>query len=501
MKLSFPTLCLLLALACSGAPPDLADVPDTDAPGSDAADVRVPDAPADADPDDTPPGPPGVLSLVLIPHPAMAVAALAHVVVPPDATHLSYAHAAGDELSDADEAPRVPVQAGTGPITLPLLGLAPGTANAVRVTAWSGSHRIAVSGELSVTTLPLPDGFPVVAVTTDDGSFQGTLLVSAVTKDRTAGWAAAFDRDGRPLWYHAIPRFDERAGDFQQGADGHLFVFSRQARGIEELRQDGERVRLWTDPGASLGLDGHDYHPLPDGRLLAIGRERLPDEALLADPEHLSDHEGVVGSTLDLLDAAGAVQLHVSAWPSFTPADSQVHVVIDGLVDFDHLNALAALSPTDVLASFAFLDSVARIDLAAGEVRWVLGGDRNEFRFVDDPEAGFSGQHSLQALPGGDVLLFDNGLERSPAYSRVVQYHLDEDTRTATRVWQYRATPDVFVRIGGAVQRLDDGTTLVGWSLPGRIEVVTPEGAPTFVATTSLPFYRVRWVASLIPAP
>lgn len=492
---------LLLALAGCATPRTATDVPEPEASRPDAVDVAPSDASAGSDTPDTPPGPPGVLSLVVMPHPAMAVAALAHVVVPAGATHLSYAHGLASDHPAADEAPRVPVGSGSAPVTLPLLGLAPGVPNVVRVTAWAGAHPVAVSDELVVTTAALPEDFPVVTVTTDVGSLQGTLLISMVSKDRTRAWAVACDRSGRPLWYHAVPRLDERSSDFQLGPNGSLFVYSLQAGGIEELRLDGERVRLWTDSAASLGLDGHDFHPLPDGRLLVTGRELLPPDAVRWDPDKLSDHAGVVGSTLDLLSPTGDVLHHVSAYPSFTPDDARAHVVIGGYVEFDHLNALAAVSPTDVLASFAFLGSVARLDVASGQVRWILGGDRNQFRFEDDPLGGFSGQHSVQVLADGDVLLFDNGLAREPAFSRAVQYHLDEDARTATLAWEHRRQPDTFVRVGGSVQRLDDGSTLVGWSLPGVVEVIGADGVVRWEASTSLPFYRARHVPSLVPAP
>jgi len=40
--------------------------------------------------------------------------------------------------------------------------------------------------------------------------------------------------------------------------------------------------------------------------------------------------------------------------------------------------------------------------------------------------------------------MFDNGNYRSPQYSRAVEYELDEENMTATLVWQYRNTPDIF---------------------------------------------------------
>ena len=43
------------------------------------------------------------------------------------------------------------------------------------------------------------------------------------------------------------------------------------------------------------------------------------------------------------------------------------------------------------------------------------------------------------------------------------RYDLDEKAKTATLVWSYRHTPDLHSSAMGYVQRLDDGSTLIGW--------------------------------------
>jgi hypothetical protein len=80
-------------------------------------------------------------------------------------------------------------------------------------------------------------------------------------------------------------------------------------------------------------------------------------------------------------------------------------------------------------------------------------------------------------LPDGHLTMFDNGNFRVPQFSRAVEYAIDETSRTATLVWQYRLTPDVFGVAFGSVQRLPNGNTLIGWGAtrPSCTEIA-PDG-------------------------
>jgi hypothetical protein len=80
---------------------------------------------------------------------------------------------------------------------------------------------------------------------------------------------------------------------------------------------------------------------------------------------------------------------------------------------------------------------------------------------------------------------------------------LDLQTMTATMVWEYRPSPGIVSMSMGSVQRLDDGTTLVGFGAAGRVAeggggVVTWSATLTAgVAGAPVPFYRAVSVESL----
>ena len=65
---------------------------------------------------------------------------------------------------------------------------------------------------------------------------------------------------------------------------------------------------------------------------------------------------------------------------------------------------------------------------------------------------GFSGQHDVQVLPNGHLLLLDDQLHLVPRPARAIEYALDPAARVASFVWEYRPEPPIISPIMGSVQ-------------------------------------------------
>jgi len=113
-----------------------------------------------------------------------------------------------------------------------------------------------------------------------------------------------------------------------------------------------------------------------------------------------------------------------------------------------------------VLVCMRHQDTVALIDWEAQRAVWAWG------------QGILAGPHDAHVLPGGNILIFDNGLGRN--WSRVVEL----DPVRERIVWEYGAdTPrDFYSRIRGASERLANGNTLIADSTHGRVFEVTPSG-------------------------
>jgi hypothetical protein len=149
-------------------------------------------------------------------------------------------------------------------------------------------------------------------------------------------------------------------------------------------------------------------------------------------------------------------------------------------IDFTHINSFAEDKDGNILISFRHLDEITKINKKTGKIMWRLGGSKcknNQFTFINDSNndnngfIGFSHQHSLSLLPNGDLLMFDNGNMKEHPYSRAVEYQLDTINKIATKVWEYKYSPAIFLFSMGSAIRLENGNTLINWGFTKVTEV------------------------------
>ncbi len=217
----------------------------------------------------------------------------------------------------------------------------------------------------------------------------------------------------------------------------------------------------------------HDVELTPNGQLLTM------TYALREIP---TVHKSVplVDNSLALVSLDGEVLEELSMWDVMT-SDASVFTpqeVKPGSfdraqgVDALHLNAAEwvrgdalrergmRLDDDTVLVCFRHQDTVALIDWSERRVLWAWG------------QGELSGPHDVTLLANGNLLLFDNGLDRK--WSRVVEV----DPIARAIVWEY-AAPErerMFSITRGSNQRLANGNTLIADSDSGRVFEVTTGG-------------------------
>ena len=217
----------------------------------------------------------------------------------------------------------------------------------------------------------------------------------------------------------------------------------------------------------------HDMDVLPDGRIATLTYrheiiEEIHPEIPVRNPYiTLLDAEG------NLLEEASLTKLLHSDLSVFTPQKIRPSDR-DGFmeVDFLHSNAiewmqseeLARRDPiyalSNLLVTFRHQDIVAIFNWAEKKSVWAWG------------QGEISGPHDGTLLPSGNILVFDNGLNRH--WSRVVEV----DPLRREIVWEYHAADreSLYTGTRGASQRLPNGNTLITNSKWGRVFEVTPEG-------------------------
>ena len=366
--------------------------------------------------------------------------------------HLSDVPSAGDSVTPA-------VQTVGDSASIPVLGLLPARRYMLRALAY-GAGGIVLGDAIDLTTGALPSDLPHYTASGTDPS-PGYVVFAA------GMYGLVIDNTGRVVWYQRFP-------------NGPGLSFMAQPNGRYVARPttpDPTDVDSWVelDPlgditrtlGCGLGLQPrpHDLISERDGSYWL-----LCDEVRTMDLTAAGGiaEARVTGTAVQHLSAAGALLFHWSPFDHFAITDGEPADRAGPNVNWTHGNALDLDVDGNLIVSFRNLGEITKIDAVSGSVIWRMGGRRNEFTFLDSPSPAFSGQHSARISAPHALVILDN--LGTPRESRAEDYTVDEAARTARLAHAYSSIPGVVTQIGGSVQSLPGGRTLVSFGTAGRVE-------------------------------
>lgn len=313
----------------------------------------------------------------------------------------------------------------------------------VRTVGADGTLGAPTTGELTTPALPSALrqlGFAMVGTPTSpltmlevNGAFKGFVAV---------------DDEGEIVWYWRTVNAPQ---GFTRRSNGNL-VLNDPGNAISELSADGLVAhRLNT---VILGLEAHhDLVATPQGTIIFIAKDI-----------RTVNGTPIYGDAIyEWSPESGSLTKRWTVFDFYDPAVDWSDVSTPG--DWVHANSLAIGPHGNVLLSLNWLSQVVSIAPDWKSLEWKLGGRGGSFAL--DSDAVFLGQHNAQLLSETHVLLFDNGRGRPPGnqYTRALEVVLDPVTHTAHRAWEFRASPDIFAPIIGAVHRLQNGNTVVHFGL------------------------------------
>ncbi len=246
------------------------------------------------------------------------------------------------------------------------------------------------------------------------------------------------DNNGTPIFYKKMDAFNT---DFKVQPNGHLTYYDDAARAYFELDTNYTVVNTYT-AGNGYIIDSHEFKILPNGHVIFLCQDREPvDMSKIVsggDPNAI-----VIGIAIQELDKNRNVVFQWRSFDHFQITDATQEDLTQNLIDYVHPNTIDIDADGNILLSSRHMDEITKIDHTTGAIIWRWGGKNNQFTFINDT-LHFSHQHSIRKTPAGTYILFDNGNFRTPAFSRALEYVLDEKAKTATLVWEYRHTPDIF---------------------------------------------------------
>lgn len=334
--------------------------------------------------------------------------------------------------------------------------------------------------------LTLPADYPVMTVTVPDTATTNDYLF--ITPFPAAGalgtYALILDGTGQPVYYQ---RLSNLAFDLRRQANGLLTYVQA---GTFYVMDNTYTVIDTYQAGNGYTADVHEFRLLPNGNALFM----IYDPQIIDMSQVISGgvpNATVLGLVIQEMDSSKNVVFQWRSWDHFLITDTQASLTT-ALVDYVHGNAIELDQDGNYLVSSRHLSEITKINRQTGDIIWRMGGNRNEFTFVNDAAPYFHFQHDVRRLPNGHVTLFDNRTQLVPNYSRVAEYTLDEVNKVATLVWEYRDTPDVYALAMGSAQRQPNGNTTISWGTGGRVTEVRPDGTKTLEVLLGAPYWTYR---------
>lgn len=349
--------------------------------------------------------------------------------------------------------------------TVLVLGLLPEQQYQLRVVAW-GKGATTESDPRALTTGALPADLPRFLASGTDPA-PGFVVFAA------GRYGLVIDNSGRVVWYR---RFDNGTGlAFMAEPNGHYALRPpTPAPGdIEPWLEVDASGAVTRTLSCARGLQPrpHDLLLDPDGSYLIFC-----DETRTMDLSSLGGvaNARVTGTVLQRISATGSLLFEWNPFDHFAITDLPAAERTGASVNWTHGNAFDRDIDGNYILSFRSLSEITKIDAATGAVIWRLGGERNEFYFPGLAMPAFVHQHGVRVLGDGTILLLDNIGDHDA--SRAERYAIDPTQHVARLVESFSAAPPVVTEIGGSVQSIAGGHTLVSYGTAGRVEEYDASG-------------------------
>ena len=306
------------------------------------------------------------------------------------------------------------------------------------------------SYSVSFSDTALPSDLPEVIISTSNNPSPGYFFMP------TSPYLQIVDNEGTPVFYRKV---GGSIYDFDLQADGELtyFIYPISCYG---LNSSLDSVRTFnTDSGYTVNV--HDLRVLPDGSYYIFGN-RIVDMDMSKIVAGGNTNAKIHDNALQEFDADNNLIFEWDALAHYkiTDADSKISLT-QPAIDFPHFNSVEIDSDGNLLISARNLDEITKVDHNTGDIIWRLGGENNQFTFIND-DLRFSRQHDIRRLSNGNISLFDNGVYHSTPVSSAVEYKLDEVNKTATLIRRIYHK-NIYTSTEGSMQEMQNGNWVISW--------------------------------------
>lgn len=318
----------------------------------------------------------------------------------------------------------------------------------------------------------MPLDMPVINVITKNNPSDGYILINqfhlSATDPNPTNYIAILNNDGFPVYYkksnNQIINFkyfetitNQKRYSYNDHTLGKIIVMNDQFEEINQLEL------LPYNNHSYIRTDNHDFIYLNDNHYILPAYVNRPNVDMTA-------YGGASSVELtdfvfqEIINGQVVFEWDTKDFPEFLQHTDPIYYqqfATNPRVDYFHFNSIN-IDPFDnnFIVSARHTNQIIKINRTTGQIMWRFGGSNSDFNLVGNSV--ISHPHHATILSNGNLLLFDNGVTKTPKQSRLVEFDIDETNFTATIAKEYTETGRYF-DIMGSAQKLDNGNYFIGW--------------------------------------
>ena len=281
-------------------------------------------------------------------------------------------------------------------------------------------------------------------------------------------YIAILNNDGFPVYYKRIPykgvinfkSFETPAGRRYSYSVNDINKFVIMNTNFEEIEQID---LIQTNSSHTYKIENHDFIYINDNHYIVPG-QYLRENVDMTSYGGSSSVKLVEFVFQEIVNNQVVFEWKTEDHPELLTATDPIYYyqyATRPKVDYFHFNSLT-IDPNDqnFILSARHTNQIYKINRTTGEIIWRFGGNNDDFNLTGNKV--ISHPHHATILANGNLLLFDNGVTKTPQESRIVEYNIDENSLAATIAYEYTETGR-YSDIMGSAQKLQNGNYFIGW--------------------------------------